>query len=119
MALRVWPQCYSGQRGRVSPLLIPVGAGDLTPEQCAGPGFRVVWCYGEHLPRGKRLWCRVKDGDRWLSRPTPYGVGDEIKALRYADAAQRRIDERAARPSGPMTVRWWADRWVEQRRAAD
>src|SRR5262252_777932 len=70
-------------------------------------------------PRGKKLWCRVKDGDRWLSKPTPYGVGDEIKAQRYADAAQRRIDERAVRPSGPMTVRAWAGRWVEQRRAAD
>lgn len=70
-------------------------------------------------PRGGKLWCRVKDGSRWLSRPTPFRVGDEANAQRYADAAQRKIDDRNARPSGPLTVTAWAALWVEQRRSAD
>jgi hypothetical protein len=41
--------------------------------------------------RGRRLWCRVKR-DRWMSMPTPYNVGQEEMAIRYAREAQRKID---------------------------
>lgn len=68
--------------------------------------------------RRKRLWCRVKDGQHWLSRKTPYNVGEEAKAQRYAEAAQRRIDERGS-PTGPMTVRRYAGEWIPKRRDAD
>lgn len=40
--------------------------------------------------RGSRLWCRVKsDTGEWVNKPTPYLVGREDEARRYADALHR------------------------------
>lgn len=69
--------------------------------------------------RGDRLWCRLKDdAGKWISKPTPFTVGDERKATRYADAAQRTIDERRApgAVAGPPTVKAYADQWIAARR---
>ncbi len=68
--------------------------------------------------RGTKLWCRVKDGGKWLSKPTPYSVGDERKAMRYADAAERALND-ANSASGPMTVNRWAKSWIADRKTAD
>lgn len=70
-------------------------------------------------PRGGKLWCRVKDGERWRSESTPFRVGDEAKARRYASAAQRAIDERNAAPAQDLAVSVYADRWIEVRRKLD
>lgn len=69
--------------------------------------------------RGNVLWCRVKDeaGD-WVRKPTPYRTGDERNAQRYADAAQKAVDERRAdgATAGPMTVNDYAEQWLTIRR---
>ncbi len=70
--------------------------------------------------RGLVLWCRVKDeSGKWKRTPTPYRKGDEVKAQRYADAAQAAIDERRAggATSGPVTVKLYAEQWLANRRA--
>lgn len=68
--------------------------------------------------RGDRLWCRIK-GDKepgkWGGAPTPYYVGDEAKARRFAAEAQRTIDERNhpdAEPRASTTFRQWIARWL-------
>lgn len=73
--------------------------------------------------RGRRLWCRLKnESGQWVSKPTPYNTGDERRATRYADAAQRKLDTRRASGSpvaGPLTLRDFARAWILKRRAAD
>jgi integrase len=70
--------------------------------------------------RYKTLWCKVKKAGKWVSKKTPYRVGDELKAKRYAEAAQRRIDElERAGGTAPDTVKSYAARWIAQRKAAD
>jgi integrase len=65
--------------------------------------------------RGRKLWCRLKDGE-WICAPTPFAVGDEVKARRFAVAAQRAIDQRlAGGTDGPATVRRYAEAWLESR----
>lgn len=64
--------------------------------------------------RGRRLYCRLKDGE-WVSKPTPFNVGDEDKARRYAKAAQERIDARPAGELGPATVTRFAEAWYGER----
>lgn len=64
--------------------------------------------------RGRRLWARIKP-DRWRSVPTPFDVGEEAEALRFADAEQQR--RRASRMADP-TVGAYATPWLEQRRLA-
>jgi integrase len=68
-------------------------------------------------PRGNKLWCRLKsETGAWKSKPTPFRVGDETKAHRYAAAAQAKIDaRRATGATGPLTVATYAERWLEQR----
>ncbi len=44
---------------------------------------------------------RVKVGDAWASKATPFDVGAEADAMRYAAEAQRLID---GRRSGPPTI---------------
>jgi integrase len=65
--------------------------------------------------RGCRLWCRLKEDGRWTSKATPFNVGDEDKARRYARAAQERIDARAPGEVGPATVTRFAERWYGHR----
>ena len=68
-------------------------------------------------PRGNVLWCRIKDVE-WERKPTPYRVGDEAKAQRYADAAQAMIDERRAGGAitEPVTVKSYSEEWLNARR---
>lgn len=67
--------------------------------------------------RGRRLWCRVKVNGRWESAPTPYNVGDEAKARRFATATQKDVDARkAGAADGPATVNRYAERWLAERR---
>lgn len=64
--------------------------------------------------RGSKLWARLKDeANKWISRPTPFSVGQEAEAERYADAAQRTIDGRrsAGETSAPLTVTAYAEKW--------
>jgi integrase len=74
--------------------------------------------------RGQQLWCRVKVGGKWESKRTPFRVGGEAKAERYASAAQAAIDKRereqgaGAIPAGPMTVKRYAAEWLPRREAA-
>lgn len=71
--------------------------------------------------RGQRLWCRLKGvklPGQWDSVPTPYNVGDEVKARKYAEVAQASIDERIAigdTAAGPMTLRRWIAVWLVRR----
>ncbi len=69
------------------------------------------------FPRRKRLWCKVKMVDgRWKNFPTPYNVGQEVEARRYAVAAQRKVHRKRVRSDdGPMTVRRYVDRWTKER----
>jgi len=71
--------------------------------------------------RGTRLWCRVRDeAGKWISRATPFNVGDECKARRYATAAQKKVDQRRgsgdASAIGPHTVRSFVRMWLKERR---
>jgi len=70
--------------------------------------------------RGSRLWCRVRDeAGKWISRATPFNVGDECKARRYASAAQRKLDARreGGEPAGPLTVTAYGEQWLDEREA--
>src|SRR5678815_3092996 len=75
--------------------------------------------------RGGKLWCRLKGvklPGKWDRVPTPFRIGDEAKARRYAIAAQKRIDEQLAAggvAKGPITVAGWAREWIPDRRALD
>lgn len=71
-----------------------------------------------------KLWFRFKDeAGEWKSAPTPYGLDQEEEAERYAEAAQRVIDDRVAAGANaapvPLTVRAWADKWIEDRKDQD
>lgn len=67
--------------------------------------------------RGKRLWGRVKnETDKWVSIATPFNVGDEDKARRFAAEVQRSFTaKRKASPSGPLTVARFAEPWLAER----
>jgi integrase len=75
--------------------------------------------------RGGKLWARLKgarEPGKWSSEPTPYAVGDEDKARRFAAAAQKMIDKRAATPADAMptvakTVTGYAKMWAAERQA--
>ncbi|HET6613665.1 MAG TPA: site-specific integrase [Kofleriaceae bacterium] len=71
--------------------------------------------------RWNKLWFRVKEGGKWKSKPTPFSVGDEDRAERYARHAQAVIDRREAlpQPAAPRTVRAYAERWIDERRKLD
>lgn len=50
--------------------------------------------------RGRRIYARLKnERGSWINDPTPYFVGEEADAQRYAREAQRSLD---ARPRSPM-----------------
>ena len=71
------------------------------------------------FPRGGKLWCKVKDGGTWRNKPTPYRVGDEAKAARFAKQTQTILDARlaSAEPgNAPLTVATYTDRWIDGRR---
>lgn len=68
-------------------------------------------------PRGNKLWFRLKDENgKWKSKPTPYHVGQEKEARRYAAAAQKQVDQnRADDVAPPLTVREFLSKWSEKR----
>jgi hypothetical protein len=67
--------------------------------------------------RGDRLWARIKnEHGKWVSQRTPYVVGEEDKALRYAAAGQRElVAKQKLVEGGPVTVRAWSTRWLAER----
>ena len=75
--------------------------------------------------RGGKLWCRLKDErGQWVSRPTPYGTDEPGKAQRYADAAQKALDDRRAGTdvaggaiAAMPTVAAYLARWSAERAA--
>lgn len=72
--------------------------------------------------RGGKLWMRIREGGSWVSRTTPYAVGQERDALRYAKRKQERIAEHEAKGlavSHALTVRRYFTTWIAQREEAD
>jgi integrase len=66
--------------------------------------------------RGDKLWARLKESGKWVSRPTPFAVGQEREAKRYAKKAQETIDARTASGAAPvLTVRQFATTWLAKR----
>lgn len=67
--------------------------------------------------RGEKLWLRFKDeGGRWVSRPTPYYVGDEDRAESMYRQVVREIERRiGAGLTGPITVRAYFESWIADR----
>src|SRR4051812_6520614 len=63
-------------------------------------------------------WARLK-GDKtpgkWSSVPTGYALDDEKAARRFADEAQKAIDERNSDKRPSLTFRAYVKRWLEQR----
>lgn len=76
--------------------------------------------------RGSKLWIRYRDVDgAWRNVPTGHLVGEERQAeakyealLAHVCAASPSLEpgRAAAAVLAPVTVRAWADRWIEQRR---
>jgi integrase len=67
--------------------------------------------------RGEKWWCRLKDETgAWISRPTEFAASDKRKAQRYANAAQKKLDERrSGGPGEPMTVAAYGEKWLAGR----
>ncbi len=68
--------------------------------------------------RGNRLYARLKNEEGWFGEPTPYCVGDEAKAKRFASQAQASIDAklRGGAVLGTELVDAYAEVWLELRR---
>lgn len=68
--------------------------------------------------RGRRLYAKLKDETGWFGEPTPYNVGDEAKAKRFAAASQGAIDARLRGGAviGSELVDAYAEIWLELRR---
>ncbi len=48
--------------------------------------------------RGDRIWCTVKnDHGKWIKQVTPYCVGEEDLAIRFAAARMKAFEQKAAR----------------------
>jgi integrase len=76
-------------------------------------------------PRGSKIWARFKNEDgEWACLATPFKLGDEDKALRFAVQLEKRCD--ATRecaegiglvPGERVTVARYAKKWIADRRA--
>jgi integrase len=68
--------------------------------------------------RHRKLWAIVKnEHGKWIHIPTPCHVGEEAKALKFAQAAQKRLDARRdTGATGPYTVARYALEWLDRRR---
>ena len=65
--------------------------------------------------RRHRLYCKVKASTgKWTAKPTPFDVGDEVKAGEWAERLQAAIDRKAI---GVTTVAAFAAKWLEERKA--
>lgn len=73
--------------------------------------------------RGNVLWIRFRDvGGKWRSVTTHYAVGQESLAEAMLDVVLDRVRKATAGEVvdvGPLTVRAWAARWIDERRALD
>lgn len=73
--------------------------------------------------RGRRLWCRIKnESGTWDSKKSPYMVGQEKEAQRYADKAQELINKRIKTGDTKLknlTVKEFAGAWVEKRKESE
>lgn len=72
--------------------------------------------------RGTTLWMRYQnEHGKWVSRSTGCRVGDETGALRCLEAVRHGIERKRAAiaKSGNDTVRAYAKRWLEERKALD
>ena len=67
-----------------------------------------------------RLYVKVRIDGRWVLRATPYRVGEESKADAMLAAMRDDLLARESQglPSGRLTVRAWAKRWLEERERA-
>jgi integrase len=73
--------------------------------------------------RGRKLWARFKDSTgAWVSKSTPYEVGQEAEAQRYfarrvATASTTRTSQAGViRPGVPVQLRTYAEKWLKERR---
>ena len=73
--------------------------------------------------RGRKLWARFKDSTgAWVSKSTPYEVGQEAEAQRYfarrvANASTTRTSQAGViRPGVPVQLRTYAEKWLKERR---
>lgn len=77
---------------------------------------------GSVYPKGRKWWLRFKDlSGRWVGKPTPFYrhvEGDRAKAdaLLVHVREQIEAERRAGADGGPLTVRRWAETWLEKRR---
>lgn len=69
------------------------------------------------FPRGKKLWMKVKEAGLWIQKPTPYPVGDEHNARRFAKRAQQ-LDEHELAPK-QLTHRSYFRLWLKTRKDSD
>jgi integrase len=67
------------------------------------------------VARAGRLWARVVVDGRPAERASPYTVGDEVLARRFAVALQAALDEARAADAAP-TVASYGARWLARRR---
>ncbi len=74
---------------------------------------------GSVFPRGRKLWLKVKGPSGWKQVPTSLRVGEERQAAALLAKVRDRIlaGESLDGPAGPVTVRAWAERWLERRKA--
>jgi integrase len=75
--------------------------------------------------KGGKWWCKLlglKEPGKWSAIPTPFKCREKPddwnkdKALSYANYGQTKIDERQRLlgPSGPITVKNYAEQWLEE-----
>jgi hypothetical protein len=77
---------------------------------------------GSVYPKGRKWWLRFKDlSGRWVGKPTPFylhveGDREKADALLVHVREQLEAERRAGADGGPLTVRAWANTWIEKRR---
>ncbi len=75
---------------------------------------------GSVYARGSKLWFRVKNADgSWKSIPSGFAVGEEHAAKAALQAAHEQLEAESragVSPDGQLTVKGFADRWIEQRK---
>ncbi len=79
--------------------------------------------HGKVIRRAGRahLYLKIKVNDSWKVRPTPFVPGEESKAEELlGEVREQLLAAEAAMKgqAGPVTVRAWAKRWLETRRAS-
>jgi len=76
---------------------------------------------GSVYPRGNKLGIRFKGYDgKWTQRTTPYSLGQEKEAQKLLKSVERMISaetEISGEVLGPLTVRQYSDKWLNDRAA--